>query len=191
MGGGGGFKDTASKGPALGRVESQKDGAKEWWTWSPTVGWVDGCSSGILVLVPRTACAPTRGAERAVVIPQCPFLPSTLKRRPCEGNPLLPIPSGSPKSRRSGPHLAPEIFFGTSWEGGGGSISLSPPVCVLKMHRILWRVQSPPPPLAQARPRSQKAGQNGGSTPTPCLNKAVHARDTCDSQTGNNIVSHG
>ena len=49
----------------------------------------------------------------------------------------------------------------------------------------------PPPPLAQARPRSQQSGQNGGSTPTPCLDKAVHARDTCDSQTGNNIVSHG
>ena len=48
-----------------------------------------------------------------------------------------------------------------------------------------------PPPLAQARPRSQKSDQNGGSTPTPCLEKAVHARDTCDSQTGNNIVSHG
>ena len=48
-----------------------------------------------------------------------------------------------------------------------------------------------PPPLAQARPRSQKSGQNGGSTPTPCLDKAVHARDTCDSQTGNNIVSRG
>ena len=47
-----------------------------------------------------------------------------------------------------------------------------------------------PPPLAQARPRSQKSGQNGGSTPTPCLDKAVHAHDTCDSQTGNNIVSH-
>ena len=48
-----------------------------------------------------------------------------------------------------------------------------------------------PPPLAQARPRSQKSGQNGGSTPTPCLDKAVHVRDTCDSQTRNNIVSHG
>ena len=33
-----------------------------------------------------------------------------------------------------------------------------------------------PPPLAQARPRSQKSGQNGGSTPTPCLDKAVHAQ---------------
>ena len=51
----------------------------------------------------------------------------------------------------------------------------------------VWEV---PPPLAQARPRSQKSGQNGGSTPTPCLDKAVHAHDTCDSQTGNNIVSH-
>ena len=49
----------------------------------------------------------------------------------------------------------------------------------------------PPPPLAQARPRSQKSGQNGGSTPTPCLDKAVHARDTCDSHARNNIVSHG
>ena len=39
-----------------------------------------------------------------------------------------------------------------------------------------WPV--PPLPLAQARPRSQKSGQNGGSTPTPCLDKAVHARDT-------------
>ena len=48
-----------------------------------------------------------------------------------------------------------------------------------------------PPPLAQARPRSQQSGQNGSSTPTPCLDKAVHARDTCDSQIGNNIVSHG
>ena len=48
-----------------------------------------------------------------------------------------------------------------------------------------------PPPLAQARPRSQKSGQNGGSTPTPCLDKAVHARDTCDSHAGNNIVSQG
>ena len=52
-----------------------------------------------------------------------------------------------------------------------------------------WRAK--PTPLAQARPRSQKSGQNGGSTPTPCLDKAVHARDTCDSQTGNNIVSRG
>ena len=40
----------------------------------------------------------------------------------------------------------------------------------------------PPPPLAQARPWSQKSGQNGGSTPTPCLDKAVHARDTRDSK---------
>ena len=52
-------------------------------------------------------------------------------------------------------------------------------------------LQTGTPPLAQARPRSQKSGQNGGSTPTPCLDKAVHARDTCDSQTGNNIVSRG
>ena len=33
-----------------------------------------------------------------------------------------------------------------------------------------------PPPLAHARPRSQKSGQNGGSTPTPCLDKVVHAQ---------------
>ena len=39
-----------------------------------------------------------------------------------------------------------------------------------------------PPPLAQAQPQSQKSGQNGGSMPTPCLDKAVHARDTCDSK---------
>ena len=57
------------------------------------------------------------------------------------------------------------------------------------MSRVLPGVHTPPP-LAQAWPRSQKSGQNGGSTPTPRLDKAVHARDTCDSQTGNNIVSH-
>ena len=39
-----------------------------------------------------------------------------------------------------------------------------------------------PPPLAQAQPRSQKSSQNGGSTPTPCLDKALHARDTRDSK---------
>ena len=37
-----------------------------------------------------------------------------------------------------------------------------------------------PPPLAQARPRSQKTRQNSGSTPTPCLNKAVLACGTYD-----------
>ena len=40
----------------------------------------------------------------------------------------------------------------------------------------------PPPPLAQARPRSQKSGQNGGSTPTRRLDKAVHAHDTRDTK---------
>ena len=30
------------------------------------------------------------------------------------------------------------------------------------------KVTRTPPPLAQARPRSHKSGQNGGSTPTPC-----------------------
>ena len=66
---------------------------------------------------------------------------------------------------------------------------LSPPS---DLHRPILPVPTslPPPPLAQARPRSQKSGQNGGSTPTLCLDKAVHARDTCDSQTGINIVSH-
>jgi hypothetical protein len=39
-----------------------------------------------------------------------------------------------------------------------------------------------PPPLAQARPRSPKSGQNGGSTPNPCLDKAVHARNMHDSK---------
>jgi hypothetical protein len=39
-----------------------------------------------------------------------------------------------------------------------------------------------PPPLAQARPRSQKSGQNGGSTPTLCLDKTVHAHNTRDSK---------
>ena len=69
-------------------------------------------------------------------------------------------------------------------------VSSSP---ALTDHRLVYPVASnvPPPPLAQARPRSQKSGQNGGSTPTLCLDKAVHARDTCDSQTGNNIVSDG
>ena len=35
-----------------------------------------------------------------------------------------------------------------------------------------------PPPLAEARPRSEKSRQNNGSTPTPCLDKAMHACDT-------------
>ena len=38
-----------------------------------------------------------------------------------------------------------------------------------------------PPPPAQARPRSQKSSQNGGSMPILCLDKAVHARDTRES----------
>ena len=38
----------------------------------------------------------------------------------------------------------------------------------------------PPPPL-----------RKHGRGPTPCLDKAVHTRDTCDSHAGNNIVSHG
>ena len=42
--------------------------------------------------------------------------------------------------------------------------------------------KEPYPPLAQARPRSQKSSQNGGSMPTPCLDKAVHAHDTRDSK---------
>ena len=33
-------------------------------------------------------------------------------------------------------------------------------------------------PLAQAWPRSQKSRQNSGSTPTPCLDRPVLARDT-------------
>ena len=39
-----------------------------------------------------------------------------------------------------------------------------------------------PPPLEQARPRSQKSGQTSGSTPTPCLDKPVLTRDTHDSK---------
>ena len=35
-----------------------------------------------------------------------------------------------------------------------------------------------PPPLAQARPRSQKSKQNSGSMPIPCLDKPVLACDT-------------
>ena len=46
----------------------------------------------------------------------------------------------------------------------------------------MWGCVVTPLPLAQARSRSQKSGQNGGSTPTPCLDKAVHARDTRDSK---------
>ena len=47
--------------------------------------------------------------------------------------------------------------------------------CILRIGAINY-------PLAQARPRSQKSGQNGESTPTPCLDKAVHARDTRDNK---------
>ena len=52
-------------------------------------------------------------------------------------------------------------------------------------------LQTPNPPFWTTKTAVPKFPQNGGSTPTPCLDKAVHARDTCDSQTGNNIVSHG
>ena len=52
-------------------------------------------------------------------------------------------------------------------------------------------LQTPNPPFWTTKTAVPKFTQNGGSTPTPCLDKAVHARDTCDSQTGNNIVSHG
>ena len=38
----------------------------------------------------------------------------------------------------------------------------------------------PRPPLAQARPRSQKTRQNSGSTPTPCLDKTVPVCGTHD-----------
>ena len=38
------------------------------------------------------------------------------------------------------------------------------------------------PPPSQARQPSQKSGQNGGSTPTLCLDKAAHARDMRDSK---------
>ena len=37
-----------------------------------------------------------------------------------------------------------------------------------------------PPPVAQAWPRSQKSRQNNDSTPTTCVDKAVHVRDTHD-----------
>ena len=49
-------------------------------------------------------------------------------------------------------------------------------------------LQTPNPPFWTTKTAVPKFPQNGGSTPTPCLDKAVHARD---SQTGNNIVSHG
>ena len=39
---------------------------------------------------------------------------------------------------------------------------------------------TPPPPLAQAWPRSPKTRQNSGSTPTRCLDKAGLACDTHD-----------
>ena len=39
------------------------------------------------------------------------------------------------------------------------------------------RTTEVPPPLAQAQPRSQKSRQNNGSTPTPCLDRAMHARN--------------
>ena len=49
-------------------------------------------------------------------------------------------------------------------------------------YQIRLRPKFTPPPLAQARPQSQKSGQNAGSTPTLCLDKAMHARDTRDSK---------
>ena len=50
----------------------------------------------------------------------------------------------------------------------------------------LWSGQQdtnvPRPTLAQARPQSQKSRQNSGSTPTPCLDKPVLARNTHNSK---------
>ena len=54
--------------------------------------------------------------------------------------------------------------------------------CLMWPHYISYTIKLPRPPLAQARPRSQKSGQNGDSTPTLCLDKAVHACDTRDSK---------
>ena len=51
----------------------------------------------------------------------------------------------------------------------------------------VWGV---PPPLAQGRPRSQKSGQNGGSTSTPSLDKAVHARNTRESKARTGLTKH-
>ena len=47
---------------------------------------------------------------------------------------------------------------------------------------MVVRYLSPPPPLAQARPRSQRCRQNRGSTPTLCLDKPVLVRNTQDSK---------
>ena len=108
-------------------------------------------------------------------------------------------------------HLLPHVHSATrpyNTAGASGMWTPEASSCALQCppepFRPTWSTQQPahaqvlshaghylPPPLAQARPRSQQSGQNGGPTPTPCLDKAMHARDTCDSQTGNNIVCHG
>ena len=98
-----------------------------------------------------------------------------------------PLRSG--RWRHAARHMHPSMHPGTE---PGMRVPARSQACIqasmqLGMHPCIHL----PPPLAQARPRSQKSGQNGGSTPTPCLDNAVHVRDTCDSQTGNNIVSHG
>ena len=123
-------------------------------------------------------------------------------------------PGTEPKTCEKGPKLGSE-YLPTSKTSHcvrtacmafpSSSLNLLTSTCIKEMWRVVADLENghtklhhssmhkfvPPPPLAQARPRSQKSGQNGGSTPDPCLDKAVHARDTCDSQTGNNIVSHG
>jgi len=48
--------------------------------------------------------------------------------------------------------------------------------------RWCGRLRVPRPPLAQARPRSQKSRQNSGSTHTLCLDKPVLARDAHNSK---------
>ena len=45
-----------------------------------------------------------------------------------------------------------------------------------------WKAAHVPPPLAQAQPRSKRSRQNCGSTPTPCFDKPMLARDTHDSK---------
>ena len=55
-----------------------------------------------------------------------------------------------------------------------------------------YHAHNAPPPLGQARPRSEKSRQNNGSTPTLCLDKAMHARDTTTKHTqASNLTQHG
>ena len=132
------------------------------------------------VLQPRL---PSHGLHRllsSIRVPpatECPMRPFVV---------LLPIPPGpglevwaswagalplghiAPQTPPSGGGEAANTFSSTE-RVYSRAIAFSNRRCSVPLESSLPMTMLPPLPLAQARPRSQKSGQNGGSTPTPAL----------------------